>query len=48
MFGRKMWLEYVDEEIERLNRRIDEWYMEYRKANKKRKSENETVCRGES
>ena len=33
--GRKKWLEYIDEELARMNVRIDEWYMEYRKKNKK-------------
>lgn len=36
LIGGKLWLEYTDEEIKRLNKRIDEWYMEYRKKNKKR------------
>lgn len=33
---RKSWLEHIDQEIADLNKRIDEWYMEYRKKNKKR------------
>ena len=33
---RKSWLEHIDQEITNLNERIDNWYMEYRKQNKKR------------
>ena len=33
-FGRKRWLDYVDGEIGKLNKYVDEWYMEYRKQNK--------------
>ena len=32
----KSWLEHIDQEIADLNKRIDNWYMEYRKQNKKR------------
>ena len=35
-FGRKSWLEHIDQEITDLNKRIDDWYREYRKKNKKR------------